>query len=80
LATLEGREVERVGQAMAEKRGKLWRPLDRFETIQGTMKGPIDLASGRFAVLESGHEFSLVPWRPEIGRQRQKEMAISMDE
>lgn len=80
LATLEGREVERVGQAMAEKRGKLWRPLDRFETIQGTMKGPVDLASGRFAVLESGHEFSLVPWRPEIGRQRQKEMAISMDE
>ncbi|WP_408906070.1 relaxase/mobilization nuclease domain-containing protein [Nguyenibacter vanlangensis] len=80
LVTLEGREVERVGQAMAEKREKLWRPLDRFETIQGTMKGPIDLASGRFAVLESGHEFSLVPWRPEIGRQRQKEMAISMDE
>lgn len=80
LATLEGREVERVGQVMAEKRGKLWRPLDRFETIQGTMKGPVDLASGRFAVLESGHEFSLVPWRPEIGRQRQKEMAISMDE
>ncbi|KXV61399.1 hypothetical protein AD948_01825 [Acetobacter senegalensis] len=79
-ATLEGREVERVGQAMAGKRGKLWRPLDGFETIQGTMKGPVDLASGRFAVLESGHEFSLVPWRPEIGRQRQKEMAISMDE
>jgi len=80
LATLEGREVERVGQVMAGKRGKLWRPLDRFETIQGTMKGPVDLASGRFAVLESGHEFSLVPWRPEIGKQRQKEMAISMDE
>ncbi|WP_242448096.1 relaxase/mobilization nuclease domain-containing protein [Komagataeibacter rhaeticus] len=80
LATLEGREVERVGQAMAATRDKLWRPLDRFETIQGTMKGPVDLASGRFAVLESGHEFSLVPWRPEIGRQRQKEMAISMDE
>ncbi|MFT8644774.1 MAG: DUF3363 domain-containing protein [Gluconacetobacter sp.] len=80
LATLEAREVERVGQAMAGKRGKLWRPLDRFETIQGTMKGPVDLASGRFAVVESGHEFSLVPWRPEIGRQRQKEMTISMDE
>ncbi len=78
LATLEAREVERVGQAMAGKRGKLWRPLDRFETIQGTMKGPVDLASGRFAVVESGHEFSLVPWRPEIGRQRQKEMTISM--
>lgn len=80
LAVLEAREVERVGQAMAAKREKLWRPLDRFETIQGTMKGPVDLASGRFAVLESGHEFSLVPWRPEIGRQRQKEMTISMDE
>lgn len=80
LAKLEGREVERVGQVMAGKRGKLWRPLDRFETIQGTLKGPVDLASGRFAVLESGHEFSLVPWRPEIGRQRQKEMTISMDE
>lgn len=80
LATLEGREVERVGQVMAGKRGKLWRPLGPFETIQGTMKGPVDLASGRFAVLESGHEFSLVPWRPEIDRQRQKEMTISMDE
>ncbi|WP_256890351.1 relaxase/mobilization nuclease domain-containing protein [Acidomonas methanolica] len=80
LAALEAREVERVGQAMAAKREKLWRPLDRFETIQGTLKGPVDLASGRFAVLESGHEFSLVPWRPEIGKQRQKEMTISMDE
>ncbi|MFT8990416.1 MAG: DUF3363 domain-containing protein [Gluconobacter albidus] len=31
-------------------------------------------------MLESGHEFSLVPWRPQIGKQRQKEMMISMDE
>jgi len=24
----------------------------------------VDLASGRFALIEDGHRFSLVPWRP----------------
>jgi len=36
------------------------------ETVSGTFTGTMQLSSGKFAIVEKSHEFTLVPWRPVI--------------
>lgn len=38
------------------------------ERIEGVYRRRIDLASGRFAVIERAHDYTLVPWRPVLDR------------
>jgi hypothetical protein len=45
------------------------------ETIGGKFTGTVQLSSGKFAVIEKSHEFTLVPWRPVINRQLGREVA-----
>ena len=44
----------------------------RRESVRGKLLGSVQLASGRFAMIDDGLGFSLVPWRPvmeqEVGR------------
>ena len=44
------------------------------ETVSGTFTGTVQLASGKFAIVEKSHEFTLVPWRPVIDRQLGREV------
>ena len=46
-------------------------PLDG-ERIEGVYRRPLRLASGKFAVIEKSKEFTLVPWRAALERQRGK--------
>jgi len=73
LSALERQEVERVGQKRAAERGLSFRPIEDGQTIRGRLIGSAQLASGRFAMIDDGLGFSLVPWRPvienEIGRE-----------
>jgi type IV secretory pathway VirD2 relaxase len=73
LSALERQEVERVGQKLATERGLNFRPIEDGQTIRGRLIGAAQLASGRFAMIDDGFGFSLVPWRPvienEIGRE-----------
>jgi hypothetical protein len=66
LATLEQREVSRIGADLAAKRAVPFRAAGDGETIQGTFKETVQLASGKFALVENAQEFTLVPWRPVI--------------
>ncbi|MFA7586390.1 MAG: DUF3363 domain-containing protein, partial [Novosphingobium sp.] len=45
------------------------------ETISGKFTGTAHLSSGKFAIVEKSHEFTLVPWRPVIDRQIGREVA-----
>jgi hypothetical protein len=73
LSVLERQEVERVGQRLAAERGLAFKAVDDGQTICGKLIGSAQLASGRFAMVDDGLGFSLVPWRPviekEIGRE-----------
>jgi hypothetical protein len=48
-------------------------PLEPEGRVTGVYRQRLDLASGRFAMFDSGHGFTLVPWRPDLephlGRQ-----------
>jgi type IV secretory pathway VirD2 relaxase len=75
LAALERREVTRVGRELAEERGLTFRPIEDGTRIYGTFKETLQLASGKFALIEHAHEFTLVPWRPVIERERGRAIA-----
>ena len=74
LATLRDRELAVVGQKLQQETGKTWRLVRDGETIKGVYRVSIQLASGRFAMLDDGMGFSLVPWSPVIERQLGKQL------
>ncbi len=66
LATLRGREVGAAGERIAAETGLAHRPVAEGERLSGIYRRSIQLASGRFAMLDDGIGFSLVPWKPVI--------------
>ncbi len=66
LATLLGRELEKTAQDIAADSGLEYRPVTDGQHVSGIYRGNIMLASGRYAMLDDGMRFSLVPWRPAI--------------
>jgi len=74
LATLREREVARVGAEMVESKGLPFRATTDDENVSGKFTGTVQLSSGKFAVVEKSHEFTLVPWRPVIDRKLGREV------
>ncbi|MGE4373891.1 MAG: relaxase/mobilization nuclease domain-containing protein [Xanthobacter sp.] len=74
LATLRAREIERIGGEMAANKNLPFRAASDGEKVSGKFTGTVQLSSGKFAVVEQSHEFTLVPWRPVIDRQLGKEV------
>lgn len=66
LATLRDREVAAVGKALQAQTGQTYRPVPAGGQASGVYRRSLQLASGRFAMLDDGMGFSLVPWRPVI--------------
>jgi len=64
VATLQRQEVERVGQQMARERGLTYVPANAGEYVSGRLAGIASLVSGRFAMIDNGLGFQLVPWQP----------------
>lgn len=85
LATLRNRELAAVSKSIEADTRLTYREM-RDGSIRGVYRRSLDLASGRFAVLDDGIGFSLVPWRPvmdeHLGRElrgRAVGMSISWD-
>jgi len=66
LATLRGREIDAAAKTIATETGLAHRPTTDGERVTGTYRRNVQLASGRFAMLDDGTGFSLVPWKPVI--------------
>ncbi|MES0215126.1 DUF3363 domain-containing protein [Mesorhizobium sp. C280B] len=69
VATLERQEVARVGKEMAAARGLTFAPVQPGNHVGGTLLGSVRLASGRFAMLDDGIGFRLVPWQPMLEKR-----------
>lgn len=69
LMLLQRRELLREGEALSSEIGKPFVEARIGERIEGTITRRIDLASGRFAMVEKSREFTLVPWRPVLENQ-----------
>jgi len=75
LAALRQRELARVGDQLAREIGLAYVPARSGQRIEGTYRRAVDLASGRFAVVETSRDFSLVPWRPVLERHLGKQVS-----
>ena len=72
MAELRRREVTAAADRLSKELGKSFAaPLDG-ERIEGVYRRPLRLASGKVAVIEKSKEFTLVPWRAALERQRGK--------
>ncbi len=73
LATLRQQELDTTAKAMSDKFGLPHHPAAGGDTIAGWYRQRLDLASGRFAMIDDGLGFQLLPWKPsleqELGRQ-----------
>ena len=78
LATLRGRELAKAAEGIAAETGLEHRPVADGQRVAGTYRRSIQLASGRFAVLDHGLGFSLVPWKPVIEQRLGQQIAATV--
>jgi len=69
LDTLRRRELDTAGAKISAETGLPYHSLAEGESIAGVYRQRVSLASGRFAVIDDGLGFSLVPWTPSLERQ-----------
>lgn len=73
LDTLRKRELDSVGAKIAGETGLAYRPVATGEKVAGVVRQRLALASGRFAMIDDGLGFRLVPWastlEQRLGRQ-----------
>jgi type IV secretory pathway VirD2 relaxase len=62
------RELDAATVAIAERTGLTSRPSASGEYVSGIYRERVTLASGRFAMIDDGLGFQLVPWRPALDR------------
>lgn len=78
LATLRGRELARAAQDIAAETGLEHRPVADGQRVAGVYRRSIILASGRYAMLDDGMGFSLVPWKPVIEQRLGQQLAATV--
>lgn len=68
LTTLQRRDLARTADQLSDKLGLAYAEAKPGERIEGVYRRSVDLSSGRFAVIERGRDFTLVPWRQVLER------------
>jgi len=68
LNTLRQRELDEVSARVAAETGLAHRPSAEGEHVAGIYRQRVSLSSGRFAMIDDGLGFQLVPWRPALER------------
>jgi type IV secretory pathway VirD2 relaxase len=69
LDTLRRRELGAAAGKIAAETGLVYRPSAEGEHVAGIYRQRVILSSGRFAMIDDGLGFQLVPWRPALEQQ-----------
>jgi len=69
IETLRRREVEALGEKLATETGLQLSHSRSGEYVAGAYHQRFELASGRFAMIDDGLGFQLVPWSPSLEKQ-----------
>jgi type IV secretory pathway VirD2 relaxase len=80
LATLRRRELDETATILAADHGLTHHPIVKGEPVAGVYRQRLTLASGRFAMIDNGLGFQLVPWRPALEQHLGQEVrGIAID-
>ena len=66
IDTLRRRELDALGGKLADETGLPFNRAAGGEYVSGTYRQRLALASGRFAMIDDGLGFQLVPWSPSL--------------
>jgi Protein of unknown function (DUF3363) len=77
LATLRRRELDAAGARLSVEKGLPYTPAASGETVSGTYRQRLTLTSGRFAMIDNGVGFALVPWTPALDKRLGRHVAAS---
>ena len=72
LDQLRQRDLRQASQVLSKELGLAHAQLGEGDRIDGTFSRSVNLASGKYAVIQKSKEFTLVPWRPELEQLRGK--------
>ncbi len=75
IETLRRREVGAVADRLAKETGQQFKAAGNGEYVAGTYRQRMTLASGRFAMIDDGLGFQLVPWSPSLENQLGKHVS-----
>ena len=75
IETLRRRELDGAEKQLAAESGLTHRPVVAGEYVTGTYRRQITISSGRFAMLDDGLGFQLVPWTPSLEPQLGKHVS-----
>ena len=78
LATLRNRDLAQAAQNIAAETGLEHRAVGDGERVSGVYRRSVMLASGRFAMLDDGKGFSLVPWKPVLDHRLGQSVAATI--
>jgi hypothetical protein len=69
IDTLRRRDLEEAASKLSAETGLAYRPSTEGEHVSGVYRQRVALSSGRFAMIDDGMGFQLVPWRPALEQQ-----------
>ncbi|TIR18306.1 MAG: DUF3363 domain-containing protein [Mesorhizobium sp.] len=75
ISILRQRELNRVAGQLSSELGLSYFEAKPGDRLEGKMIRSVELASGKYAVIEKSREFTLVPWRPVLERHVGKEVS-----
>jgi len=78
IATLRRRELARVSANLSSESGGACADVSTGDQISGVYRRRIDLASGRFAMIDDGLGFQLVPWTRSLDARLGQEVRGTM--
>lgn len=78
LGTLRNRELAQAAKDIAADTGLEHQPVADGQRVAGIYRRSVMLASGRYAMLDDGMGFSLVPWRPVIEQRLGQQLAATV--
>ena len=75
LGVLQQRELTRIAGQLSDELGLGYAETRPGDRVEGIYRRPVELASGRFALIEKAREFTLVPWRPVLDRHLDQQVS-----
>jgi type IV secretory pathway VirD2 relaxase len=75
INTLRRQELDGIASKLSAETGLAHRPSAEGEHVSGIYRQRVTLSSGRFAMIDDGMGFQLVPWRPALEQQLGKHVA-----
>ena len=78
LTVLRQRDLDAIAKTLAAETGMSYRPQVDGERSTGVYRRMVVIASGRFAMLDDGLGFSLVPWRPVLEQRIGQQLSATL--